>query len=108
MVKALRADARDECLLWRTLMAKPATWKDQNISILGIAIDLAKPDGTRQLLVPSIKGCEGLDFGQFWVAYEEIVKKARGGTLTVEDYAGTTVSLDKPWNYRNSSLRSTS
>jgi 2-oxoglutarate dehydrogenase E1 component len=47
-------------------------------------------------LVPSIKGCEALEFGQFWVAYEEIVKKARAGTLTVEDYAGTTVSLTNP------------
>ena len=63
---------------------------------LGIAIDLAKADGTRQLLVPSIKGCEDLEFGQFWVAYEEIVKKARAGTLTVEDFAGTTVSLTNP------------
>lgn len=63
---------------------------------LGIAIDLAKPDGTRQLLVPSIKGCENLDFAQFWASYEETVRKARGGTLTVEDYAGTTVSLTNP------------
>ena len=29
---------------------------------LGLAIDLPKPDGTRQLLVPSIKSCETLNF----------------------------------------------
>ena len=29
---------------------------------LGLAIDLAKPDGTRQLLVPSIKGADTMDF----------------------------------------------
>jgi len=47
-------------------------------------------------LVPSIKGCEAMDFGQFWSAYEATVKKARNGALTVEDFAGTTVSLTNP------------
>ncbi|CAB4981894.1 unannotated protein [freshwater metagenome] len=74
---------------------KPAIAHPDHIN-LGIAIDLAKPDGTRQLLVPSIKGCEDLDFAQFWATYEETVAKARSGTLTVEDYAGTTVSLTNP------------
>ena len=63
---------------------------------LGLAIDLAKPDGTRQLLVPSIKGAEGMDFAHFWTAYEEIVKKARGGKLEVADFQGTTISLTNP------------
>ena len=74
---------------------KPAIGKPEHIN-LGIAIDLAKPDGSRQLLVPSIKGCESLDFAQFWASYEETVRKARGGSLTVEDFAGTTVSLTNP------------
>jgi len=74
---------------------KPAIGRPEHIN-LGIAIDLAKPDGSRQLLVPSIKGCENLDFAQFWASYEETVRKARGGTLTVEDFAGTTVSLTNP------------
>jgi len=63
---------------------------------LGLAIDQAKPDGTRQLLVPSIKGCEDLDFAQFWAAYEDVVVKARKGTLAVDDFAGTTISLTNP------------
>jgi 2-oxoglutarate decarboxylase len=33
---------------------------------LGIAIDLVKPDGTRTLVVPSLKNCESMDFRQFW------------------------------------------
>ncbi len=94
MIKALRAMPEMNAF-YGELDGKPALGRPEHIN-LGIAIDLAKPDGTRQLLVPSIKGCEGLDFGQFWVAYEEIVKKARAGTLTVEDYAGTTVSLTNP------------
>ena len=63
---------------------------------LGIAIDLQKDDGSRQLLVPSIKGTETMDFFQFWTAYEDVVKKARNGKLTVEDFKGTTVSLTNP------------
>jgi 2-oxoglutarate dehydrogenase E1 component len=94
MIKAIRAMPEMNAF-YGELDGKPALGKPEHIN-LGIAIDLAKPDGTRQLLVPSIKGCEELDFGQFWVAYEAIVKKARAGTLTVEDYAGTTVSLTNP------------
>ena len=94
MIKAL--DAMPEMNSFFTLLdGKPAVAHPEHIN-LGIAIDLTKPDGTRQLLVPSIKGCEGLDFAQFWRAYEATVAKARSGTLTVEDYAGTTVSLTNP------------
>jgi len=60
---------------------------------LGLAIDQQKPDGTRQLVAPSIKGCESMDFAGFWTAYEEIIRKARDNKLTMEDYSGTTVSL---------------
>jgi 2-oxoglutarate dehydrogenase E1 component len=77
------------------LDGKPAIGKPEHIN-LGVAIDLAKPDGSRQLLVPSVKGCEDLDFGQFWAAYEAIIKKARSGALTVEDFAGTTMSITNP------------
>ncbi len=74
---------------------KPALSVPAHIN-LGIAIDLPKPDGTRQLLVPSIKGAETMDFHGFWMAYEDVVRKARGGKLTVEDFQGTTVSLTNP------------
>ena len=63
---------------------------------LGLAIDLPKDDGTRQLLVPSIKAAEDMDFAQFWTAYEELIRKARGGKLAVSDFAGTTISLTNP------------
>ncbi|KGN41318.1 multifunctional oxoglutarate decarboxylase/oxoglutarate dehydrogenase thiamine pyrophosphate-binding subunit/dihydrolipoyllysine-residue succinyltransferase subunit [Knoellia aerolata] len=62
----------------------------------GLAIDLEKPDGSRSLLVPSIKAAETMDFAHFWTAYEEMVKKARGGKLTVEDFQGTSISLTNP------------
>lgn len=60
---------------------------------LGLAIDQQKPDGTRQLVAPSIKGCESMDFAAFWTAYEDIVTKARDNKLSMEDYSGTTISL---------------
>ena len=63
---------------------------------LGLAIDMQKPDGTRQLLVPNIKGAETMDFAGFWTAYEEVVRKARDGKLTVADFQGTTMSLTNP------------
>jgi multifunctional 2-oxoglutarate metabolism enzyme len=94
MIKALR-QMPEMNTFFTELDGKPAIGRPSHIN-LGIAIDLAKPDGSRQLLVPSIKGCEALDFGQFWASYESTVAKARGGTLTVEDFAGTTVSLTNP------------
>lgn len=59
---------------------------------LGLAIDIQKGD-QRQLLVPSIKGAETMDFAGFWTAYEEVVRKARDGKLAVTDFQGTTISL---------------
>ena len=48
---------------------------------LGLAIDLSKPDGSRQLLVPSIKRTDAMDFAQFWAAYEDVVRRARASTI---------------------------
>ncbi|MGI8614435.1 MAG: multifunctional oxoglutarate decarboxylase/oxoglutarate dehydrogenase thiamine pyrophosphate-binding subunit/dihydrolipoyllysine-residue succinyltransferase subunit, partial [Nocardioidaceae bacterium] len=74
---------------------KPTLVRPPHVN-LGLAIDLAKPDGTRQLLVPSIKAAESMDFAQFWTAYEDVVRRARGGQLTVEDFTGTTITLTNP------------
>ena len=74
---------------------KPGVVRPASIN-LGLAIDMPKSDGTRQLLVPSIKGCERMDFAQFWAAYDDVVKKARSATLTVTDFQGTTVTLTNP------------
>ncbi|WP_430640896.1 multifunctional oxoglutarate decarboxylase/oxoglutarate dehydrogenase thiamine pyrophosphate-binding subunit/dihydrolipoyllysine-residue succinyltransferase subunit [Couchioplanes caeruleus] len=74
---------------------KPALVQPEHIN-LGIAIDLAKKDGTRTLVVPSIKNCEQMDFRQFWQAYEDVVRRARRNELTMDDYAGTTISLTNP------------
>src|SRR5450756_2652409 len=74
---------------------KPALITPSHIN-LGLAIDIAKPDGTRTLLVPASKATEAMDFAHFWTAYEDIVRKARTNKLTVDDFQGTTISLTNP------------
>jgi len=74
---------------------KPGMTQPEHVNF-GLAIDLPKPDGTRQLLVPSIKAAEEMDFAQFRVAYEDLVRKARNNKLTVDDFAGTTITLTNP------------
>ena len=39
---------------------------------------------------------EGMDFGAFWKAYEDLVRRARNNKLTLDDFAGTTISLTNP------------
>jgi multifunctional 2-oxoglutarate metabolism enzyme len=74
---------------------KPTLIQPKHIN-LGLAIDMPKPDGTRQLLVPSIKAAEAMDFAAFWTAYEDLVRKARNNKLAVSDFQGTTISLTNP------------
>jgi 2-oxoglutarate dehydrogenase E1 component len=74
---------------------KPAVRKPEHVNF-GLAIDVQKPDGSRTLLVPSIKGAEAMDFAGFWAAYEDVVRRARSNNLTADDFAGTTISLTNP------------
>ncbi|MEN3309961.1 MAG: multifunctional 2-oxoglutarate metabolism enzyme [Micromonosporaceae bacterium] len=74
---------------------KPAVAEPEHVN-LGIAIDLRRPDGSRTLVVPSIKNCEDVDFRQFWQGYEDVVRRARRGELTMDDYTATTISLTNP------------
>ncbi|MCV7231214.1 multifunctional oxoglutarate decarboxylase/oxoglutarate dehydrogenase thiamine pyrophosphate-binding subunit/dihydrolipoyllysine-residue succinyltransferase subunit [Mycobacterium branderi] len=63
---------------------------------LGLAIDLQGKDGKRSLVVAGIKRCDTMRFAQFVTAYEDIVRRARDGKLTAEDFAGVTISLTNP------------
>jgi len=63
---------------------------------LGLAIDLARPDGSRQLVVPRVLGADRMDFATFWASYEDVVRRARGGRLGVDDFAGTTITVTNP------------
>jgi len=55
---------------------KPTLVTPEHVN-LGIAIDLVKADGSRTLVVPSIKGADLMDFRHFWQSYEDIVRRAR-------------------------------
>ncbi len=73
----------------------PARLRRANIN-LGVAIDTTKKDGTRTLLVPNIKNANKLRFSEFLAAYDDVVKRAREGTLQIADFQGTTISLTNP------------
>ncbi|MFD7319180.1 multifunctional oxoglutarate decarboxylase/oxoglutarate dehydrogenase thiamine pyrophosphate-binding subunit/dihydrolipoyllysine-residue succinyltransferase subunit [Streptomyces sp. NPDC059883] len=74
---------------------KPTLVKPEHINF-GLAIDLVKPNGDRQLVVAGIKKAETLNFFEFWQAYEDIVRRARNNKLTMDDFTGVTVSLTNP------------
>ncbi|MEN8650952.1 multifunctional oxoglutarate decarboxylase/oxoglutarate dehydrogenase thiamine pyrophosphate-binding subunit/dihydrolipoyllysine-residue succinyltransferase subunit [Streptomyces sp. 21So2-11] len=74
---------------------KPTLVKPAHVN-LGLAIDLVKPNGDRQLVVAAIKKAETLSFFEFWQAYEDIVRRARANKLTMDDFTGVTASLTNP------------
>ncbi|MFF4601485.1 multifunctional oxoglutarate decarboxylase/oxoglutarate dehydrogenase thiamine pyrophosphate-binding subunit/dihydrolipoyllysine-residue succinyltransferase subunit [Streptomyces sp. NPDC001339] len=74
---------------------KPTLVKPEHVN-LGLAIDLVKPSGERQLVVAAIKKAETLTFFEFWQAYEDIVRRARDNKLTMDDFTGVTASLTNP------------
>jgi 2-oxoglutarate dehydrogenase E1 component len=63
---------------------------------LGIAVDVEKKDGSHSLMVPAIKGADGLDFTGFHSHYEELIAKTRENRLSADDFQGTNVSLTNP------------
>ena len=63
---------------------------------LGLAVDTTRKDGSRILLVPSIKHAEKLSFDAFARAYDEIIVRARTNKLTPEDLSGANITLTNP------------
>jgi len=63
---------------------------------LGIAVDIERKDGSHSLMVPAIKGADGLDFAAFHSYYEELITKTRESKLTADDFQGTNISLTNP------------
>ncbi|WP_108250426.1 multifunctional oxoglutarate decarboxylase/oxoglutarate dehydrogenase thiamine pyrophosphate-binding subunit/dihydrolipoyllysine-residue succinyltransferase subunit [Planctomonas deserti] len=94
LVQALK-DFPSQNVYYDEVNGKPSVVAPAHVN-LGLAIDIPKPDGTRALLVPSIKRADTMTFGEYLSAYEELVRKARGNKLTAEDFQGTTISLTNP------------
>ena len=63
---------------------------------LGIAVDVERKDGSHSLMVPAIKGADGLDFSAFHSCYEDLITKTRENKLTADDFQGTNISLTNP------------
>lgn len=63
---------------------------------LGVAVDVQNKDGSRNLLVPNIKGVDKMNFKEFLHAYAELIDKARNGKLEISDFQGTTITLTNP------------
>jgi 2-oxoglutarate decarboxylase len=78
-----------------TAEGKPAVVQPEHVNF-GLAIDLPAKDGGRSLVVASIKASENMDFAAFWGAYEDIIRRARAGKLTADDFVGSTISLTNP------------
>ncbi|ADJ49654.1 2-oxoglutarate decarboxylase [Amycolatopsis mediterranei S699] len=94
MVRALKAYPNMN-RHYQLIDGKPFAITPEHVNF-GLAIDMKGKDGSRTLVVASIKGCEDMSFLQFWQAYEDIVKKARNNKLTADDFSGTTISLTNP------------
>lgn len=74
---------------------KPSRLESESIN-LGIAIDIEKKDGSRNLLVPNLKAVNEDSFWDFFKKFNETITKARTGKLTLDDFQGTTISLTNP------------
>ncbi len=73
----------------------PVTVKRGSIN-MGLAVDTTRRDGSRILLVPSIKNAQNLTFAEFAAAYDGLIAKARHNKLTPDDLTGATVTLTNP------------
>jgi multifunctional 2-oxoglutarate metabolism enzyme len=74
---------------------QPTITRHEHVN-LGLAVDVNRADGTRTLLVPNIRHADDLDFAGFWRAYEDLIRRVRGGKLTPDDFVGTTGTITNP------------
>jgi 2-oxoglutarate dehydrogenase E1 component len=73
----------------------PYRMRDGQVN-LGLAVDVAKRDGSRTLMVPVITDAGRLPFASFIAAYDALVEKARTNTLTADDLLGANITLTNP------------
>ena len=74
---------------------KPRIVRPDHIG-LGIAVDIARDDGTRSLMVPCIPDADTLDFAAFVDRYDEQIAKIRENRLSADDMRGVTVTITNP------------
>ncbi|MCU1366107.1 MAG: sucA, partial [Ilumatobacteraceae bacterium] len=74
---------------------KPRIIRNSNVN-MGLAVDVAKSDGSRTLVVPVLRDANVLPFDQYLASYDDLVRKVKNNKLTVADFQGATVSLTNP------------
>ncbi|MFM8602467.1 MAG: multifunctional oxoglutarate decarboxylase/oxoglutarate dehydrogenase thiamine pyrophosphate-binding subunit/dihydrolipoyllysine-residue succinyltransferase subunit, partial [Actinomycetota bacterium] len=74
---------------------KPQIVRNPHVNV-GLAVDVDKGDGTRNLVVPVLRAADTMTFGQFLVAYDDLIRKVKGNKLTVADFQGANVSITNP------------
>ncbi|MFV0316139.1 MAG: multifunctional oxoglutarate decarboxylase/oxoglutarate dehydrogenase thiamine pyrophosphate-binding subunit/dihydrolipoyllysine-residue succinyltransferase subunit [Microthrixaceae bacterium] len=74
---------------------EPRVIRNEHVG-LGLAVDMEKRDGSRSLVVPVIREADTMDFAEFTAAYDDLIRKAKTNKLTVDDFAGVTVTLTNP------------
>ena len=94
LIRALK-EFPSQNVFYAEIDGKPSVVAPAHIN-LGIASRFPKPDGTRSLLVPSIKRADTLSFSEYLVSYEDLISRARANKLTAADFQGTTISLTNP------------
>jgi 2-oxoglutarate dehydrogenase E1 component len=63
---------------------------------MGLAVDVAKADGSRTLVVPVLRDAGSMSFAEFLNAYEELIRKVKTNKLAVTDFQGATITLTNP------------
>jgi 2-oxoglutarate dehydrogenase E1 component len=74
---------------------KPRIVRNEHVN-MGLAVDVAKSDGSRTLVVPVLRNAESLDIVSFHAAYEELIRKVKTNKLAVDDFQGATVTITNP------------
>ena len=74
---------------------KPLITRNPHVNV-GLAVDVDKGDGTRNLVVPVLRDADTMNFAQFLIAYDEIIRKVKSNKLTVADFQGANVSITNP------------
>ncbi len=94
VVEALRSVPR-MANFYAEVDGKPVLVHPENVG-LGLAVDVEKKDGSRNLLVPCIKKADSYDFKGFWATYDELIRKIKTNKITPDDFSGVTVTLTNP------------
>ncbi len=74
---------------------KPRLVRNPHVN-MGLAVDVAKDDGSRTLVVPVLRDADTLDFAGFLASYEDLIRKVKTNKLAVADFQGATITLTNP------------